>query len=162
MRIKSQQDFFAGLLFCILGAAFAIGSTTYRIGSAARMGPGYFPLVLGAVLTVLGAFIVFGSLVVETEDGEKMGPWAWRPLLLVVGANVAFGVLLVGLPSIALPAMGMVVAIYALVLIASLASRDFAWKGALVLATVLSAASYVAFIGLLKLQVQVWPTFIGR
>jgi hypothetical protein len=161
MRIKSQRDFFAGLMFCIVGASFGIGATTYSIGEGARMGPGYFPLMLGIVLTVLGAFIVFEALVVETEDGEKIGRWAWKPLVFVIGANLAFGVLLGGLPSFGVPAMGMVVAIYALTIISSLAGSEFEWKGVLILATILSVGSYVAFIWLLKLQIQVWPTFIG-
>jgi hypothetical protein len=161
MRIKSQQDFFAGLMFCIVGAAFGFGASTYNIGSGARMGPGYFPLMLGIVLALLGAFIVFESLVVETEDGEKVGKWAWRPLVFIIVANLAFGVLLGGLPSIGVPAMGMVIAIYALTIISSLAGKEFAWKGVLILATVLAIGSYIAFIWLLKLQIQVWPTFIS-
>jgi hypothetical protein len=161
MRIKSQKDFFAGLMFSIVGASFGIGATTYTVGEGARMGPGYFPLVLGVVLTLLGAFVVFESLVVETEDGEKIGKWAWRPLVFIIGANLAFGVLLGGLPSVHVPAMGMVIAIYALTIISSLAGNEFEWKGVLILATVLSIGSYVAFIWLLKLQIQVWPTFIS-
>ncbi|MEP6823907.1 MAG: tripartite tricarboxylate transporter TctB family protein [Ramlibacter sp.] len=160
MRIKSQKDFFAGLMFSVVGGAFAVGSTTYTIGEGARMGPGYFPLMLGIVLVLLGSVLVFESLVVETEDGEKIGSWAWRPLGYIIGANLAFGVLLAGLPKFGLPAMGMVAAIYGLTLIASLAGDEFKLKEVLVLATVLSAGSYVAFIWLLKLQFQVWPSFI--
>ena len=73
MNIKSQKVFFSGLMFMAAGAAFAWGATTYPIGTAARMGPGYFPLVLGVLLALLGAVITFKALVVETEDGEKMG-----------------------------------------------------------------------------------------
>jgi hypothetical protein len=161
MRIKSQKDFFAGLMFCIVGAAFGFGAITYTVGEGARMGPGYFPLVLGVVLTILGAFVVFEALVVETEDGEPIGRWAWKPLVFVIGANLAFGILLVGLPKIGIPSMGMIVAIYALTIIASLAGNEFEWKGVLILATVLSIGSYIAFIWLLKLQIPVWPSFIA-
>jgi Tripartite tricarboxylate transporter TctB family len=160
MRIKSQKDFFAGLMFCVVGAAFSFGATTYTVGEGARMGPGYFPLMLGIVLAILGAFVLFQSVVVETEDGQKIGRWAWKPLLFIIGANLAFGVLLGGLPSIGVPAMGMIVAIYALTIISSMAGNEFEWKGVLVLATILSVGSWVAFIWLLKLQIQVWPTFI--
>ena len=73
MKIKSQKDFFSGLMFMAVGVAFAWGATTYNIGEGARMGPGYFPLVLGILLAGLGAFIIFESLVVETEDGEPIG-----------------------------------------------------------------------------------------
>ncbi len=104
MKIKSEKDFFAGLMFMVVGIAFAWGATTYNIGEGARMGPGYFPLMLGILLAGLGAFIIFESLVVETEDGEPVGKWAWKPLGFVIGANLLFGVLLGGLPSIGLPA----------------------------------------------------------
>jgi len=160
VKIKSQKDFYSGLMFMGVGAAFAVGATTYSVGTGARMGPGYFPLLLGIVLAILGAVITFDSLVIKTEDGDKIGPWAWRPIRYVLGANLAFGVLLGGLPSIKLPAMGLIVAIYALTIIASLAESGFKLKPVLILATILSIGSYLAFIVLLKLQIPVWPTFI--
>jgi hypothetical protein len=160
MKIKSQKDFFSGLMFMGVGTAFAWGATTYTIGEGARMGPGYFPLMLGVLLTALGAFIVFESLVVQTEDGEKVGAWAWRPLAFIIGANLLFGVLLGGLPSVGIPAMGMIAAIYGLTIVAALASDEFDLREVLVVATILSIGSYLAFIVLLKLQFQVWPTFI--
>jgi hypothetical protein len=160
MKIKSEKDFFSGLMFMGVGIAFAWGATTYTIGEGARMGPGYFPLMLGILLTALGGFILFEALVVETEDGEKIGKWAWRPLGFIIAANLLFGVLLGGLPSIGLPAMGMILAIYGLTIVAALASDEFNLKEVLILATILSIGSYLAFIVLLKLQFQVWPTFI--
>ena len=160
MKIKSEQDFFSGLMFMAVGVAFAWGATNYNIGEGARMGPGYFPLLLGIVLAALGAFIIFESLVVETEDGEPVGKWAWRPLGFIIGANLLFGVLLGGLPSIGLPAMGMIVATYALTFVASLGGDEVSFNENLVVATILAVGSYLAFIVLLKLQFQVWPTFI--
>jgi hypothetical protein len=160
MKIKSQKDFFSGLMFSGVGVAFAWGASTYNIGSGARMGPGYFPLMLGIVLALLGALVMFKSLVIETEGGDPIGKWAWRPLAYVLGANLAFGVLLGGLPSIKVPAMGMILGIYALTIIASLAGERFKLRDVLILATILSVGSYLAFIVLLKLQIQVWPTFI--
>jgi predicted outer membrane lipoprotein len=160
VKIKSEQDFYSGLMFMAVGIAFAWGATTYHVGEGARMGPGYFPLMLGVVLAALGAFIVFEAMVVETEDGEPVGKWAWRPLGFIIGANLLFGVLLGGLPSIGLPAMGMIVAIYALTFVSSLAGDEFSFKENLILATILAVGSYLAFIVLLKLQFQVWPTFI--
>ncbi len=73
MKIKSQKDFYSGLMFMAVGLAFAWGATTYTIGEGARMGPGYFPLMLGLLLAALGAFVLFESVVVETEDGEPIG-----------------------------------------------------------------------------------------
>ena len=161
MRIKSQKDFFAGLMFSVAGIAFAWGATTYNVGEGARMGPGYFPLMLGILLAALGAFIVFEALVVETEDGEKIGKWAWRPLSFIIGANVLFGILLAGLPRFGIPAMGLIVAIFGLCYVAALAGDQFNFKEVTVLAAVLSIGSYLAFILLLKLQFPVWPSFIA-
>jgi hypothetical protein len=159
--IKSQKDFFSGLMFTLVGGGFAWGATNYTVGTGARMGPGYFPLLLGIALAVLGAFIMFYSLVEHTEDGDKVGKFAWKPICYVLGANVAFGILLGGLPSIGLPAMGLIMAIFALVIIASKAGETFVLKEVLLLATILSVGSYLAFIVLLKLQMPVWPTFIA-
>jgi hypothetical protein len=158
--IKSQKDFFSGLMFAIIGGGFAWGATSYSVGTGARMGPGYFPLLLGILLAVLGCFTIFYSLVEHTEDGDKVGKFVWRPIVYVLGANVAFGILLAGLPSLGVPAMGLIVAIFALVIIASKAGDVFDLKEVLLLAAVLSAGSYLAFIMLLKLQMPVWPTFI--
>jgi len=160
VKIKSQKDFFSGVMFSVVGIAFAWGATTYNVGDGARMGPGYFPLMLGVLMTFLGLLIMFNSLVVETEGGDRIGKWAWKPICYILGANLAFGVLLGGLPSIKVPAMGMIAAIYALVIIASLAGERFKLKEVLILATILAVGSYLAFIVLLKLQIPVWPTFI--
>jgi hypothetical protein len=160
VNIKSQKDFFSGLMYMGVGVAFAWGATTYNVGTGARMGPGYFPLMLGIVLAVLGGIITFKALVVETETGDKIGKWAWRPVAYILGANLAFGVLLGGLPSIKLPAMGLIVSIYALTLIAAKGGDNFKLRDVLILATILAIGSYLAFILLLKLQIQVWPTFI--
>ena len=160
MQIKSQKDFFSGLLFIAIGVAFAWGATTYKVGEGARMGPGYFPLMLGIVLALIGTVVLFTSLVVEVEGGERIGKWAWRPLFFIIAANLAFGVLLGGLPSIGIPAMGLIAAIYALTVISSLADGHFHTRDILILSTVLAIGSYLAFIMLLKLQIQVWPSFI--
>ena len=160
MNIKSQKDFFSGLLFMGVGVAFALGATTYSIGTGARMGPGYFPMLLGIMLAVLGGVITFNAMVVETEDGDKIGSWALKPLFFIIAANLIFGLMLGGLPSFKVPAMGLIAGIYALTFIASLAGEEFKFKEVFALATVLAVMSYLAFIVLLKLQFPVWPTFI--
>lgn len=160
MKIKSQKDFFSGLMFTVVGASFAYGATNYSIGSGGRMGPGYFPLLLGIILAILGSAIMFKALVVETQDGEKIGKWAWKPLFFIIAANLLFGILLGGLPSIGLPAMGLIAAIFGVTIVASLAGDTFNLKEVLILSVVLSIGSYLAFIMLLKLQFPVWPTFI--
>jgi hypothetical protein len=160
VNIKSQKDFFSGLMFMGVGVAFAWGATTYNVGNGARMGPGYFPLYLGILMTILGAGITLKALVVETMGGDKIGKWAWKPLFFVILANLVFGVLLAGLPSMGVPAMGLIVAIYALVFIASIAEDGWKFKATFILATVLAIGSYLAFVVALKLQFPVWPAFI--
>jgi hypothetical protein len=160
VSIKSQKDLFSGLMVMLVGGAFAWGATTYNVGTGARMGPGYFPLVLGVVLAILGAAITFKALVVETETGEKIGAWAWRPIFFVLGANLIFGVMLGGIPKLGLPPMGLIAGIYTLVIVASLAGERFKLRDVLILASILAVGSYMAFIVLLKLQMPVWPTFI--
>lgn len=161
MRIKSQKDFFSGLMFIAIGVAFAWGSTNYTIGEGARMGPGYFPLMLGILLGVIGLFVLFESLVVETEDGEKVGKIAWKPLVFVIAGNLIFGLLLGGLPSLHIPALGLMVAIVALTFVAALAGEQFKAKEVAILAVVLAIGCYLAFVLMLNLQFQVWPSFIS-
>jgi Tripartite tricarboxylate transporter TctB family len=160
VNIKSQKDFFSGLVFVVVGVAYALGATNYKIGDGARMGPGYFPLLLGVLLAILGVVVIFKAMVVETMDGDKVGSFAWKPLFFIIAANLSFGILLGGLPSIKFPSFGLIVAIYALVPIAALAGDEFKLKEVLVLATILAATSYFAFIYALKLQFPVWPSFL--
>ncbi len=148
-------------MFMGVGGSFAWGATTYNIGEAARMGPGYFPLMLGILLAMLGTLITFKALVIEVEGGDKLGQWAWRPLFFIILANLVFGILLGGLPGIKLPAMGLVIAIYALTFIASVAEAGWKFRATFILATVLAAGSYIAFVLVLKLQFPAWPAFIA-
>ena len=99
--------------------------------------------------------------VVETPDGGVIGEIAWRPLVCILGANLLFGALLGGLPSIGFPSFGLVVAIFALTGVALLAdAASFNLRRMLVLSSILAAGSYGVFIGLLNLQLPVWPAFI--
>jgi hypothetical protein len=161
VNIKSQKDFFAGLMFLIVGMAFAVGAYNYGMGEGARMGPGYFPRMLGVILALLGVFITFKALTVATADGDKIGSFAWKPLILILAANFVFGICIGGIPAIGFPKLGLIVGIYVLTIVASLAGDTFKLGQVLILGTVLSIISYVAFIALLKLQFPVWPSFIA-
>ena len=162
MQIKSQKDFFAGLMFLLVGLAFAWGAGSYSVGTGARMGPGYFPMVLGVLLAVLGLIVTITALVVETADGDPVGRIAWKPLIFIISGNLVFGASIGGLPSIGLPPMGLIFGIFALTFVASNAGDEFKFKEVLILAVLLSLFSYGAFIMLLKLQFPVWPTFLTR
>ncbi len=160
MKIKSQKDFYSGVLFIAVGIGFVWGATRYEIGVGSSMGPGYFPLMLGGLIAILGLIITVKALVIKTGDGDKIGTWAWKPLAYILGANLAFGVLLGGLPSIKLPTTGLIAGIYILTLVASLASDAFKIRQTMILATILAVGSYLTFIVLLKSNIPVWPAFI--
>ena len=160
MKIKHQKDFFSGIMFMVMGGSFSFAASDYPLGTGAKMGPGYFPLMLGSVLVLIGIVIALKSLVIETEDGEKIGAFAWRPLTFILGANIVFGLMIGGLPSIGLPPMGLIIGIFALTIIACNAGDRFVLKEALILAMVLSLISYTAFIFFLKLPFPVLPTFL--
>ena len=148
-------------MFAAVGGAFAAVSSTYTIGTGARMGPGYFPLVLGVLLAALGVLIAVRSFTSGPEGGDPVGRFAWRPLFFIIAANLAFGACLGGLPSIGLPPLGLILGIFILTCVASLASDEFNPKETLILSIVLSVFSYGAFIKLLNLQFPVWPAFLG-
>jgi hypothetical protein len=160
MQIKSRKDFASGLMFIAAGAAFAIGATNYTVGNAARMGPGYFPLLPGSLLALGGVFVLLASLRTERADGGLIGKIAWKPLFLIVGANLVFGILLGGVQSLGIPAMGLIAAIFAVVIISSMAGDRYVFKSALILAAILAVGSYLTFVVGLSLQFQVWPSFI--
>jgi hypothetical protein len=161
VNIKSQKDFFSGLMFIIVGAAFAIGAYSYSMGEGARMGPGYFPRLLGVLLALLGSAVLFKSLTVATPSGDPVGRFAWKPMLCIIGGNVVFGICIGGLPSIGFPRLGLIVGIYAVTFITSMAAEQYKVKEVFFLATFLAVLSYLAFIVLLKLQFPVWPSFIA-
>lgn len=161
MQLKNQKDFVSGVLFMLAGVCFAWAASKYAVGNALHMGAGYFPLLLGAALTLLGGLVVFKALVFETEDGGRIGGKGWQPMVMVVLASGLFGALLGGVAPLGLPPMGLVVAVLAMVVVASRAIRALRWKQVLVLALCMSASSYLVFVALLGLPLAVWPVFGG-
>lgn len=158
--MKNAKDFYAGLLFALVGGAFAWGANSYQLGTSGRMGPGFFPMLLGSLLALLGSVMMLRALVFQTRRAEKIGPWAWRPLIFIIAANLVFGIALGGLPALGVPALGLMVGIYLLTFVACLAGDRFQFKEAALLATALAALSYLAFVWVLKLQFPVWPVFL--
>jgi Tripartite tricarboxylate transporter TctB family len=152
MKIVRQKDFASGLLYIILGIAFAITSYGYRMGTASRMGPGYFPFWLGVLMAVIGALVLLGSVRPHAEP-ETMERWALRPLFIVLASVVVFGLLL--------DTLGLVLSLIMLVVGSSLASHEFTWRATLINTVVLIAFSLVVFVYALNLQFPVWPTFIA-
>jgi len=153
VKIKSQKDFWAGLMFIVIGLGFSFGALNYSFGNSARPGPAYFPFGLGILLAILGGVTLFEALTIETEDGEPVGAFAWRPLLIIVGSIVLFGLLL--------PRMGMIIALPILVIVSALAGDEFHWGEAIFNAAILTAGSWLVFIYGLSLTIPMWPTFFS-
>ena len=152
MKIKSQKDFWSGLMFVATGLGFAAGATNYNFGSSAKPGPGYFPFGLGILLAVLGAVVLFKSLTIETDGGDPVGAIPWRPLGLITLSVVAFGM--------ALPKLGMILSLPLLILISSLAGDEFKLKEVIVNIVVLTIGSWAIFIKGLNLVIPLWPSFM--
>jgi uncharacterized integral membrane protein len=152
MHIRNQKDFWAGLMFAAFGIFFSGFGARYTFGSAARMGPGYFPTVLGIILIVLGAVIALTALSAKAEV-HSVAKFAWPTILLVLGSVVLFGALL--------NSGGLIIALAAVVIVSSYASHEFGWKATLVNTVVLIALCLAVFVYALSLQFPLWPTFFA-
>ena len=108
MKIKSQKDFWSGLMFVVIGIAFAWGATSYSFGIVGTARPGLLPVRAGRSDGAARRIVLFKALTIETEDGEPIGAWAWKPLVFIVAAVAVFGW--------ALPHLGMIIAMPLLVI----------------------------------------------
>jgi hypothetical protein len=151
MKIKDAKDFWSGVMFAAFGLGFVVFARQYDMGTAARMGPAFFPTVLGGLLLLLGVVVSIKGLTVPTNDG-KLAQFHFKPLILVLGAVVAFGLLL-------RPA-GLLVSIAALVVISSLGGDEFKLRDVLLLTVGLSILVLVVFIYGLAMTVPVLPSFM--
>lgn len=153
MKVKSQKDFWSGVVFVAIGVAFAWGATSYRLGESAAPGPGYFPFGLGLLLALLGGVVLFTSLTIESPKGDPIEGIKPRPLILLTVAVVSFGVLL--------PRAGLAVSLPVLVVLSSLAGDEFRWRDAILSSVVMVVGSHALFNGLLKLNLPLWPAAFG-
>jgi len=152
LRIRSQKDFASGLMFILVGFGFSWVARGYSMGTAAKMGPGYFPFWLGIVLALLGVLVLWGSLSSKAEE-DQLARWDIKTLLWILGSVVLFGLLL--------KPLGMVLSVLVLVLVSSMASHEFSWKGAILNAIILVLISLGAFVYGINLQMPVWPAFLA-
>ena len=140
LSIRGPRDVGAGLIYTVLGGAMFWGALSYRLGTAGRMGPGYFPRVLAAILVVIGIVSLLRGLLVT---GEGIKAIRWKPLFLVFISSSLFGVLLE-------PA-GLIVALLVMTLVAAAASREFRfdWKASIALVVLIAfcAAAFVKGLG---------------
>ncbi len=148
--VKNPRDFIAGLLFVVVSALFGYGVTDLSLGTAFRMGPGYFPLVLCIILAVLGLIIMANGIVLK---GEPVTNFAWRGLVNIVLPVVFFGATLRGL--------GFILALGITIFFVSIASTHFKLRSALVSVVVLVFFSWLIFIWGIGLPIQIWGPWVG-
>ena len=149
MVIRSPKDFWAGLLFISLGIVAIWVGSRYNLGTAARMGPGYFPRILGILLIGLGAIITFRGI---RWGGDPIPKWRWRPTIVVLASVVIYGILI--------SRLGIAISTVLLIVGASLASHEFRLKESIVAGLLLSALAVGVFVIGLNVQLPIWPAFL--
>jgi hypothetical protein len=149
---RAVTDILAGLIFVAFGLAFAATSLTYELGTPLRMGPGYFPLVLGGILVVLGLLIVGKGLVGGADTDARPGNVPWRALLLIVAAVLFFGLTVRGL--------GLVPATAVTVLLTALASYRTGLLAALAIAAGLTVLCVLIFLLALQLRLPLFGPWL--
>jgi hypothetical protein len=135
MRVRHTRDLLAGCLFLVFGLAFLGLAQGYPLGSARRMGPAYFPVVLSLVLIGIGLVTVARAFLVR---GPPIRDVAGKALAFVTASVVLFGLMVQG--------AGLAIAVVVLVLVSAFASRDFRPLATVLLAMALAAFCVVAFV----------------
>jgi putative tricarboxylic transport membrane protein len=144
--VRSPKDLVAGLMFIAVGIAAIVIASNYTLGSAARMGPGYFPRILGILMIALGAVLALRSLRLA---GPPLPGWKWRPVIVVLGSVIVFGLIV--------NHAGLVLATILLIVMSSAASTEFRPKEAVISGVLLAVLAVVVFVVGLKLQIGIWP-----
>ncbi len=147
-KIKSKKDFYAGLLFIILGLGFAIVANNYPMGTAVRMGPAYFPTILGYLLAFLGLIVFIESFVAADEPPT---PTQLRGLLWILGSVVAFAILVGPLNA------GLVPASLVIVLMAAYGGEEFRWRESIISSIIQTVAVVGIFYYGLGLPFRLFP-----
>ena len=147
MKIKSPKDFWSGLMFMGFGLFAVVWAVThYQMGTAVRMGPAYFPVMLGGLLVFLGLIVFAGSFVIQ---GPAIPPIHFRPLVLITIGCLLYGYLM--------KPLGLFAATCALIIVGALGGHEFRWKEVLILCVVLCVFSWGVFIKGLGLPFPLWP-----
>ncbi len=150
LTIRNPKDFFAGLFLLAIAAVFGYGLLELNIGTAYRMGPGYFPMVLTGLLTIFALVMVVNGFI---TDAEPVGAIPWRGLIIVTLSVVLYGATLRGL--------GFVLALAASVFISTFASDRWDGKLAVGLTALLVAFCYLVFIKGLGLPISPFGPWVG-
>jgi hypothetical protein len=144
--VRSPKDFVAGLMFIVVGIAAIVIASNYTLGTAARMGPGYFPRILGILMITLGAILALRSFKLKREP---LPGWRWKPVLVVLGSVVIFGAIVNW--------AGLVLSTVLLIVMSSAASHEFRPKEAVISGILLAILAVGVFVIGLKLQIGIWP-----
>lgn len=156
MSLRNAKDFWAGILFAVTGVLAIVTVQEHSLGSAARMGPAYFPTLLGGLLTVLGVILslrgLFSREALVEPDGGRVEPFHWKIFFLVLGSVLAFSLLLAS--------CGLMIAIAAMVMISALADKNFRLKETLIVIVVLDVIAWVIFVYGVGMLIPVWPAFL--
>jgi hypothetical protein len=149
--IRKPKDFYAGVLFLAFGIAALVLSWAYPLGSASRMGAGYFPRVLAFFLIGGGAILSLSALRSAREQAKIV--WRWRPLAIVLFSVCLF--------SWVMNYLGLIITSLLLVFVASFASPEFRWKEALISGLLLGLAATALFVHGLAIPLPMWPAFVS-
>lgn len=147
--VRHPKDFYAGLLFIAFGVAAVVIGSGYALGTAARMGPGYFPRILGILLLALGGILAVRATRLQ---GTPVARFKWRPTLVVLGSVVLFGFIV--------EHAGLFLSTVVLIVGASAASHEFRWKEALASGIFFALLAIAVFVLGLKLQLPIWPPLL--
>lgn len=141
-----DKDILTGLIFILIGGAFALGAADYGMGTARRMGPGYFPVILGSLLVVVGVLITGKSL--WRRRYEPIPSLYLRPVAALTVSILAFAALI--------DRLGLIAACMACVLVSGLATSETRWKELIFIALGMTAFSVIVFSLLLGLPFRLW------
>ncbi len=145
-----NKDLLAGLMFIVIGVVFFVGAYNYQMGTAARMGPGYFPRILGGVMAVLGVIVAGIGLKNQAQWAATEGiGWTWKPVIILTVAVVLFGA--------ALQPLGMVIAIVLLTFISGVAAHDKNYRELAIITAIMCLFCAAVFVWGLKLQMKLFP-----
>jgi len=148
--IRNEKDFWIGVIYVAFGSAAIIISRNYGMGTALKMGPSYFPTILGCLLIVIGVFSLIRSFI---KPGSPFGTFAFKGLLLITASIILFGFIVRG--------AGLVIALPVLVIISSCASIRFRWKYSLVLAAGLTIFCILVFLKALGVPLPILGSWFG-
>jgi hypothetical protein len=147
IRIRAPKDFWSGLMFCGFAAVAILAARGYSLGTAGKMGPGYFPLLLGAVLLGLGLILIGRSFVLV---GDPVARLHVLPIAVIAFAVALFGLMI--------EPLGLVVTLAVLTMVTAWAGADFRFVETAALAAALIAFSVAVFVYLLGLPIALWPS----